>query len=467
MSSMTDEHGAGGLHGGSEAAGTMTGGPGAAGSMTGGPMEHGSAAGGSAEAGSQNAAGAGAAEDARGRTAGAATVPVSGVAFQHCLPGRHGTLVAGLVWERVTDAPAGLSGLNAAGARTRSGRRSRRSAGQTSGQTFDQTGGQPSGPTLGQAYGQSGGRPSSEACASVYDHRLVQDDLAGLGALSGPAPAPKAPTSLAALILRLRGEGVEIWPLPASRAPEGRTFRSLMEGILAAGKARETGAAPEAAAQASSEDASGSPCCWYVWAARQGRLSARADRCLASREEALRLAASLADSLGLDGVHELSPAQVEAELAALDRLPGSSWRACRLKAIGPARSRRHAGLALAAVAAAGLLMGGQAVWTHWQEGGFSSVSAASEKEKLRNAILAHPERHFAAGFVTAPSAADFARTALPAMLAFPAQASGWQLEALTASVIPEKAQGKAGGASDRNRARDKAPDTADTTDSRT
>ena len=176
---------------------------------------------------------------------------------------------------------------------------------------------------------------------------------------------------------------------------------------------------------------------YWVWAARRGCLSARADRSFATREEALAFAASLRESLGLNDTDET---EVCSEQESLDLVTGilntadrETLRSCAPVPLEPLSLTRLLGASLALLAALGLLLGGSTLWEWWQNREAFHLRSQSRSELVRQkrAVLAHPETHFVAAWKKAPAAADFVKAVLPAMLDFPMAGNGWTLASLT------------------------------------
>ena len=182
---------------------------------------------------------------------------------------------------------------------------------------------------------------------------------------------------------------------------------------------------------------------YWVWAARRGCLSARADRSFASQDEALAFASSLQESLGLDEALVCSEQESLALVAdMLDSADREVLRSCQPVPLEPLSLSRILAMGTGLVLALGLLLGGSTLWEWWQNREAFHLRSQSRSELVRQKreVLAHPEQHFVAAWAKAPAAADLVRGVLPAMLDFPMAGNGWALVELTGRHTSSGAQ---------------------------
>ena len=287
-------------------------------------------------------------------------------------------------------------------------------------------------------------RPAQPA-DPVPDHGLVIEERAGFArlygshALSKDGAGNKADTmparpegtvcdafctvcSLAALRLQSLRHGIEIWPLPDSQD---------------SGSAANPSAASQAAAAQAAASQSGTV--WWVFAARLGRLSARADKCFSSPEEALSLARRLQESLDLQEARVLDDTEVKEELNRLARAGSDAISKARLKPLSllSCQALHNRGLrrGLAALLFGGLVISACCLLSDPIAQRLSPERQTLAQKQEQNAqaeavaaVLCHPERFFPSAWMTAPSPAASVLATVPQMLKTPLAANGWTLE---------------------------------------
>ncbi len=269
--------------------------------------------------------------------------------------------------------------------------------------------------------GPRAGRGGVRARCPDHDHMVLAGELLGSIRLGPGAPAC---FSLARLLLERRESGVQVWTLRPAAGAAGPV--TGVDGGVGA-----TGPAGQGAPEASDGPAAGRYC---VCAARDGRLSARTDRCFASLDTALSRAEAVADSLGCPAPEVLDLARTRSALAALADLAPSAWKAARLQPLTLVTPARLAAAACALLAVTGLLVSGHGVWRARQlaqSHAAREAMADSHKARVR-AVLDHPERRFTADFLTAPRPAACIAARAPVLLDHPLAANGWALERLEA-----------------------------------
>ena len=287
--------------------------------------------------------------------------------------------------------------------------------------------------------------PASLQADDLPDHGRVIEERAGFASLYGKKaskdsngsragrscgrkalPAFCKVYSLAALRLQSLRHGIEIWPLPYPPYPPY-----------------------------SMEDGQAGTVYW-VYAARLGRLSARADQCLASREDALALARRLQESLDIQSIRELSPEEAAAGLKKLSRADAAILAKARLRPVRLMASVHNSGLCrvLAAVLWAGLVLTAcyvlqDPITQRISPARHAQVQKAEQQADTESAahIMLHPERYFPSDWLTAPSPAASVLSMVPAMLDTPLAANGWTLEELSCSQGSLTASWKAARAS--------------------
>ncbi len=203
--------------------------------------------------------------------------------------------------------------------------------------------------------------------------------------------------SLAALRLQSMRHGIEIWPIPD----------------------RQAGTA------------------YWVFAARLGRLSARADRCFSSLEEALSLAARLQESLDLQEPRVLDAREAEEELQKLalaDRsvlarakLRPLSLMSCQILHNRGLRRGLATFLFFGVLVSACFFLSDPIAHRLFPESHTVTQKQVQEAEDVRQ-IRLHPERFFPSAWLTAPSPAASVLAFVPGMLNTPLAANGWILE---------------------------------------
>ena len=181
-------------------------------------------------------------------------------------------------------------------------------------------------------------------------------------------------------------------------------------------------------------DADTSESFWWVFGVQKGILSARADCCFTTQDEAEALARSLQDTLGIDTVRHLSPEESTARITeAFTGLSRSEAQSVRLL---PLHQLTRATVIKAFVVIALLVA---AVWGLHSYLEYrdrlarierSRVSAEQKQARIRDA-QEHPERHFPRQWMSAPSPSSVIIQCAPAMLRHPLAANGWRLSALS------------------------------------
>ncbi len=231
--------------------------------------------------------------------------------------------------------------------------------------------------------------------------------------------------SLAALRLQGLRHGIEIWPLPYSTADGQETT------------------------------------VYWVYAARLGRLSARADQCFATREEALALAERLRESLDIQSIRELSLEDAAEELEKLSKADAGTLARARLRPLSlksalriiPGHNKSLCKV-LAVILWAGLVITAcyilqDPITARISQGRSAPAVQTEQKADTESAahIMLHPERYFPSKWLTAPSPAASVLAMVPDMLETPLAANGWTLEELSCSQGTLTASWKAARAS--------------------
>ncbi|MDO4840246.1 MAG: hypothetical protein Q3990_06175, partial [Desulfovibrionaceae bacterium] len=235
--------------------------------------------------------------------------------------------------------------------------------------------------------------------------------------------------SLAALRLQGLRHGIEIWPLPCNTT----------DGIT--GGQKDT--------------------VYWVYAARLGRLSARADQCFATREEALALASRLRESLDIQSIRELSHEDAAEELEKLSKADAVMLARARLRPLSlksalriiPGHNKSLCKV-LAVILWAGLVITAcyvlqDPITARISQGRSGPAVQQDQKADTESAahIMLHPERYFPSKWLTAPSPAASVLAMVPDMLETPLAANGWTLEELSCSQGTLTASWKAARAS--------------------
>ena len=176
---------------------------------------------------------------------------------------------------------------------------------------------------------------------------------------------------------------------------------------------------------------------WWVFAARLGRLSARADKCFATYAEALALARRLQDSLDLQAPRVLSEAEVEEELKKLAIASPEAMHRAKLKPLSlmSCQVLHNTSLrrGLAAFLFGGLVISACFFLSDPIAQRLSPASPALvQKHDAAAAVLRHPELYFPSDWMSAPSPAASVLATVPQMLKTPLAANGWTLEEVCA-----------------------------------
>ena len=179
------------------------------------------------------------------------------------------------------------------------------------------------------------------------------------------------------------------------------------------------------------------PGTWWVFAARLGRLSARADKCFATYAEALALARRLQDSLDLQAPRVLSEAEVTEELKKLAQAGPEAMHRAKLKPLSlmSCQVLHNTSLrrGLAAFLFGGLVISACFFLSDPIAQRLSPASPALvQKQDAAAAVLRHPERYFPSDWMNAPSPAASVLATVPQMLKTPLAANGWTLEEVCA-----------------------------------
>ncbi len=258
------------------------------------------------------------------------------------------------------------------------------------------------------------------------DHAVLSGDRLGLACLEGHGVKGRV-YSLACLASCLKRQGVVIW-----------TFEEAQGASALPPDAKERGR--DGRDGASSTPQTSAETWYWVWAARAGRLSARADRVFTSLEQARAFAARLEDSLGVTPVTVLDAGATREHLERLGTLPGRDLRGCRLEPVRLVSGKRLAALVCLVLLLLGVAFAACELWTQQQhrERLLEEMQGKNALEARRmagiSAVLENAQNHFPSAWLSSVNAADFVRSSVPAMLAFPLVANGWTLESLEASA---------------------------------
>lgn len=339
--------------------------------------------------------------------------------------------------------------------------------------------------------------PASDPAGQAPDHGLVIEERAGFARLyglhdrtkdcaatAGSSPADGVHTkpegsicdafctvcSLAALRLQSLRHGIEIWPLPKGSLPNGSLPKESLPGdssdslnssdsqdipdSLDLPESPDSAESPDSPdsleSTGSSQDGTDSqdngdslasqasqPGTWWVFAARLGRLSARADKCFATYAEALALARRLQDSLDLQAPRVLSEAEVEEELKKLAQAGPEAMHRAKLQPLSlmSCQVLHNTSLrrGLAAFLFGGLVISACFFLSDPIGQRLSPASPALvQKQDAAAAVLRHPERYFPSDWMSAPSPAASVLATVPQMLKTPLAANGWTLEEVCA-----------------------------------
>ena len=176
---------------------------------------------------------------------------------------------------------------------------------------------------------------------------------------------------------------------------------------------------------------------WWVFAARLGRLSARADKCFATYAEALALARRLQDSLDLQAPRVLTEEEVTEELKKLAIASPEAMHRAKLKPLSlmSCQVLHNTSLrrGLAAFLFGGLVISACFFLSDPIAQRLSPASPALvQKQDAAAAVLRHPERYFPSDWMSAPSPAASVLATVPQMLKTPLAANGWTLEEVCA-----------------------------------
>ena len=237
----------------------------------------------------------------------------------------------------------------------------------------------------------------------ILDSASMRHVSAGYGT-QGSARRGKR-LSLAVLATRHLGEGVAVLALPTS------------EGLL-----------------------------YWVWGARANVLSARGDCITSARGKALKLAQSIAASLGLTGPRVFDE---DESLALLRELARAATREkageAALLPLEPVSLGRIVLVSLMGLLSAALLIGGQTMWEWWETRARTTLLSQTREElaKKYQDIKRNPEKYFDISWQKRPSASSFVLAVVPGMLAYPLSGNGWVLQELAGTEKGLSARWKA------------------------
>ena len=185
---------------------------------------------------------------------------------------------------------------------------------------------------------------------------------------------------------------------------------------------------------------------YWVWAARANVLSARGDVLVSARGKALKLAQSIAASLGLTGPRVFDE---DESLALLRELARAATREkageAALLPLEPVSLGRIVLVSLMGLWAAALLIGGQTMWEWWETRARTTLLSQTREElaKKREDIKRNPEKYFDISWQKRPSASSFVLAVVPGMLAYPLSGNGWVLQELAGTEKGLSARWKA------------------------
>lgn len=185
---------------------------------------------------------------------------------------------------------------------------------------------------------------------------------------------------------------------------------------------------------------------YWVWAARANVLSARGDVLVSARGKALKLAQSIAASLGLTGPRVFDE---DESLALLRELARAAIREkageAALLPLEPVSLGRIVLVSLMGLLAAALLIGGQTMWEWWETRARTTLLSQTREElaKKREDIKRNPEKYFDISWQKRPSASSFVLAVVPGMLAYPLSGNGWVLQELAGTEKGLSARWKA------------------------
>ena len=185
---------------------------------------------------------------------------------------------------------------------------------------------------------------------------------------------------------------------------------------------------------------------YWVWAAKANVLSARGDVLVSARGKALKLAQSIAASLGLTGPRVFDE---DESLALLRELARAATREkageAALLPLEPVSLGRIVLVSLMGLWAAALLIGGQTMWEWWETRARTTLLSQTREElaKKREDIKRNPEKYFDISWQKRPSASSFVLAVVPGMLAYPLSGNGWVLQELAGTEKGLSARWKA------------------------
>ena len=185
---------------------------------------------------------------------------------------------------------------------------------------------------------------------------------------------------------------------------------------------------------------------YWVWGARANVLSARGDCITSARGKALKLAQSIAASLGLAGPKVFSEDESLALLRNLAGLAtGEKAGEAALLPLEPVSLGRIVLVSLMGLLAAAFLIGGQTMWEWWETRARTTLLSQTREElaKKREDIRRNPEKYFDISWQKRPSASSFVLAVIPGMLAYPLSGNGWVLQELTGTAKDLSAHWKA------------------------
>ncbi len=258
--------------------------------------------------------------------------------------------------------------------------------------------------------------------------------------------------SLAALRLQSLRHGIEIWPLP-----KGSLSGDFHDSQNNRDSQDKQDSLDSSDSQGNTENTD-RPAAYWVFAARLGRLSARADKCFSSLDEALALARRLQDSLDLQEPRVLGEKEVLQELNKLGQAGSEVMHKAKLKPLSlmSCQLLHNRGLrrGLAAFLFGGLVISACCFLSdpiaQRLSPGSQTLAQKQEQDARAEAVAAvmrHPERFFPSDWMTAPSPAASVLATVPQMLKTPLAANGWTLEEVRSDKGTLTALWKAGRAS--------------------
>ncbi len=261
--------------------------------------------------------------------------------------------------------------------------------------------------------------------------------------------------SLAALRLQSLRHGIEVWPIPVRSLQQGSPSGSLSDSTLSSLSDSLSGSLPDSLSGSLTDSSSGTISAiisapisgskdsrpgtiYWVFAARLGRLSARADKCFTSLDEALSLARRLQDSLDLQEPRVLDETEVREEFEKLSESGSQVISKAKLNPLSLLSCQilhnKSLRKGLAAILFGGLLLSACYFFSDpitnrlFPAGQTNTQMQGQHARQEAASVLLHPERYFPSAWLTAPSPAASVLAIVPEMLKTPLTANGWTLE---------------------------------------